>query len=62
MTQRYSYRNLIMWQRAQELALAIIQIVHRLPQSWANAVLARQIVSSATSIRANIAEGHGDMG
>lgn len=30
-----------------------------MPQSWANAVLVRQIVSAATSIGANIAEGHG---
>jgi four helix bundle protein len=55
----YNYRNLIVWQRAQELALAIIELVQRLPQSWANAVLVRQMVSAATSIGANIAEGHG---
>jgi four helix bundle protein len=30
-----------------------------MPQSWANAVIARQIIASATSIAANIAEGHG---
>lgn len=59
MAQQYSYRNLIVWQRAQELALAIIRLVQHVPQSWANAVLVRQIVSSATSIGANIAEGHG---
>lgn len=59
MAQQYSYRNLIVWQRAQEQALTIIQIVQRLPQSWANAVLARQIVSAATSIGATIVERHG---
>jgi len=47
-----------MWQRAQELALAVMQIVQQLPQNWGNAVIARQIISSATSIGANIAEGH----
>jgi four helix bundle protein len=56
---RYSYRNLILWQRAQELAHDVIQVTKRLPNSWASAVIARQIISSATSIGANIAEGHG---
>ena len=59
MSKEYSHRNLIVWQRAQELAHQIIQLTHRLPQNWTNAVLARQIISSATSIGANIAEGHG---
>lgn len=59
MSDRYSYRNLILWQRAQELAHDIIQITKRLPQSWATAVIARQIIGSATSVGANIAEGHG---
>jgi four helix bundle protein len=56
---RYSYRNLILWQRAQELAYEIIQVTKRLPNTWASAVIARQIISSATSIGANIAECHG---
>jgi four helix bundle protein len=59
MVKEYSYRNLIVWQRAQELAHRMIQLTQRLPQNWANAVLARQIISAATSIGANIAEGHG---
>jgi four helix bundle protein len=59
MAKEYGHRNLIVWQRAQELAHQIIKLTRRLPQSWANAVLARQIISSATSIGANIAEGHG---
>jgi four helix bundle protein len=54
----YTYRNLILWQRAQALALRVIQIVRGLPNDWGNAVIARQIVASATSIGANIAEGH----
>jgi four helix bundle protein len=37
----------------------MIQLTHRLPQNWANAVIARQIISAATSIGANNAEGHG---
>jgi four helix bundle protein len=55
----YTHRNLIVWQRAQELALNVMQLTHRLPQSWANAVPARQIVAAVTSVGANIAEGHG---
>ena len=59
MANNYNYRNLIVWQRAQDLAFQIMQLVQRVPQSWANAVVVRQIISSATSIGANIAEGHG---
>ncbi len=59
MAKNYSYRNLILWQRAQDLAFQIIEHVQHVPQTWANAVLVRQIVASATSIGANIAEGHG---
>ena len=59
MAKEYSHRNLIVWRRAQELAHEMIKLTRRLPQSWANAVLARQIIGSATSIGANITEGHG---
>lgn len=59
MPKEYNHRNLIVWQRAQELAHQMIQLTKRLPNRWANAVLARQIISAATSIGANIAEGHG---
>ena len=59
MAKEYTHRNLIVWQRAQELAVAVVKLVQQLPQNWANAVLARQIIASATSIGANIAEGHG---
>ncbi len=59
MSETYSYRNLIMWNKAQELVMDVIQLISNLPNSWSNAVIVRQIVSSATSISANIAEGHG---
>ena len=58
MAKDYSYRNLILWQRAQALALRVIQIVQHLPNNWGTAVIARQIIASATSVSANIAEGH----
>jgi four helix bundle protein len=59
MAGNYTHRKLIVWERAQELGYQMSQLTQRLPQSWANAVLARQIVSAATSVGANIAEGHG---
>ena len=59
MANNYTHRNLIVWQRAQELGYQVSLLTHRLPQNWANAVLARQIISAATSVGANIAEGHG---
>ena len=55
----YSYRNLILWQKAQALTLRIIEIVSRLPRQPAAQVIARQVVRSSSSIAANIAEGHG---
>ena len=55
----YSYRNLILWQKAQELTLEIVRIVASLPNDRVAPVMGRQIVRSASSIGANIAEGHG---
>ena len=56
---RYSYRNLDTWKRARAIAREIIAIVNRLPKSVTAEVTARQIIRSATSVGANIAEGHG---
>src|SRR4030042_3058913 len=55
----YSFRNLILWQKAQDLALAAIKVVAGLPRDSTAQVIARQVVASAGSIGANIAEGHG---
>ena len=57
--QAYSYRNLALWQRAQELALGVIKMSESLPKSEAARSIARQVVSSSGSVAANIAEGHG---
>lgn len=59
MSSRYTHRNLVMWQKAQELAYQVSCHTRKLPQNWTNAVLVRQIVSSAYSVGTNIAEGHG---
>ena len=55
----HSYRNLALWQDAQSFAEAVIRIVDQLPARRTTDSLARQISRSATSIAANIAEGHG---
>jgi four helix bundle protein len=55
----YSFRNLILWQKAQEFTLAVVKLVAALPNDRVAPVLARQIVRAASSISANIAEGHG---
>ena len=55
----YGYRNLDLWQRAQELAVRVIKLTEGFPSTAAASGLARQIVGSAASIGANIAEGHG---
>jgi len=57
--QAYSYRNLDLWQRAQELALAVIRMSASLPKTEAAKSIARQVVSSSGSVAADIAEGHG---
>ena len=55
----YSYRNLLLWQKAQDLALEIIRVVSRLPNDPAAHVIGRQVIRAASSIAANVAEGHG---
>jgi four helix bundle protein len=50
---------LILWQKAQELTLRIVRLVAVLPRDQAAPVLGRQVLRSAASVGANIAEGHG---
>ena len=56
--QSYSYRNLILWQKSQDLTLRIIKAVAQFPHDSAAQIIARQIIGAASSIGANIAEGH----
>src|SRR5512145_1039045 len=58
-SRNYTHRNLDVWQMAQEVAARIIVIMRRLPRDPESIEIRRQIVRSAGSIGANIAEGHG---
>lgn len=55
----YSFKNLDFYQQARSLAVDIFKIARRFPKDDATRVVTRQVVAAATSIRANIAEGHG---
>ena len=53
-----SYRDLVVWQRARELARASLYLRTRLPHDL-KFVIGNQVVRSAWSVPANIAEGRG---
>jgi len=55
----YSFRNLVLWQKAQALTLEIIRLAAQLPRDGVAPIMGSQAVRSASSIAANIAEGHG---
>ncbi|MHB8376045.1 MAG: four helix bundle protein [Dehalococcoidia bacterium] len=59
MSDAYTFRNLILWQKAQALTVQVIEITSSMPRTPAADVIARQIIRSSSSIAANIAEGHG---
>ena len=53
-----NYRNLVLWQRAMELA----EVVYRLTRGFPDAerfALTSQVRRAAVSVPSNIAEGHG---
>ena len=55
----YSFRNLTLWKKGQDLALDVIRLTDQLPRVRSADVIARQVVRSASSVPANIAEDHG---
>jgi four helix bundle protein len=58
-TEKYSFKNLEPWKHAQDFAVLIAKAVDGLPNRRSADVVGRQLLRSATSIAANIAEGHG---
>ena len=53
------YKELIFWQRAYEVAVLVILLCRKLPRERVADILASQVIHSAASIGANIAEGFG---
>ena len=52
------YKDLNVWQKALEVVCEVIEMVDAFPSSSASNIVGKQIVGSATSVCANIAEGH----
>lgn len=57
--QAYGFRQLGLWQKAQGFAVEVVKLVDGLPTRRSVDVASRQLVRAATSVAANIAEGHG---
>ena len=53
------FRRQILWQKAQAFAESVSALVVELPSDRVVDVIANQLIRSATSISANIAEGSG---
>jgi four helix bundle protein len=54
----HDYKDLIVWQKALQVVSEIIDLIELLPQGSVTEIIGKQIISSSTSICANIAEGH----
>lgn len=54
-----TYRDLIVWQKSHELAKKVIKICGKFPNTEEARIIKKQMLRSATSIPANIAEGYG---
>ncbi len=55
----FRFKNLELWRTAQKLAIDICKLCDELPSRRSADVISRQLIRSATSVPANIAEGHG---
>ncbi len=53
------YKELIVWQKGNVLANLVIDMAERFPKNYSGEIIAKQMIRSATSIPANIAEGFG---
>lgn len=54
-----NYKDLIFWQKAHVVVLSVIKLCKKLPKDGISIVLINQIIRSAGSVGANIAEGFG---
>jgi four helix bundle protein len=54
-----TYRDLMVWQKAHNLARMVLGICREFPSTDEARIIKRQLIRSATSIPANIAEGFG---
>jgi len=52
------YKDLIVWQKALDVISEIIDLINLLPSGPVTEIISKQIISSSTSVSANIAEGH----
>jgi four helix bundle protein len=57
--QRITFRQQVLWRKAQDFAAAVAELVVALPRDRATDVIANQVLRAASSIPANIAEGYG---
>lgn len=53
------FRRLSVWRKAQDLALEVCALVDDLPRKRSAEILGAQVLRSAVSVPANIAEGYG---
>lgn len=54
-----NYKELIVWQKAHTQVIQIIKSADQFKGSYAGEMIFKQLLRAATSIGANIAEGHG---
>ncbi len=54
-----TYRDLVVWQKAHYLARAVLRACREFPHTDEARIIKGQVILSATSIPANIAEGFG---
>ena len=55
----YSYRELDVWELAQDLAANVVCLVKEVPKDLSSIEISKQLVRAGGSAPANIAEGHG---
>ena len=59
MSQVKTYKDLIFWQKSYLAGRKVIALCRLLPKDTISLIISKQIIRSATSIGANIAEGFG---